>query len=863
MSTLKIKRENGKIFCPLVDSWHIETPEEKVRQEYIKILVEDYGYSLDQMAQEIKVNNSQRGQGKARADIVIWKSKQDKIESKAAFIVVECKAENVRIREEDYYQGYNYASWAGASFFVTTNEKETKYINVDKDYLPKELVEVVAIPTAEEALNDKKVKDILSKTKTFTRDDFTKILRTCHNIIRNNDKLSPEAAFDEISKILFMKIKYEREQRGAKVFTKNEFVEKEKWFEKEIRPSLKGTPKDLPYMQFLFYNTKEEFKDDQLFEENEIIKIRQNSFEQILEKLETYNLSDTQDDVKGIAFEQFLGTTFRGELGQYFTPRTIVDFMIHILDPKENETVCDPTCGSGGFLIKAFEYMREKIEEDVKKAKSELRSVIEGENYDSLSEKEQVVINERIEAMQSTLNKELDTQVEGSRMRLMLINKYYWNVALLTLLLSSNETLKPFIENDLGITSISTIELKFNFKYFDDVNELLKTFINRINPDRKSKIECNLEDLRNSIFYSVLTDENGNILVDENGNKLLAEIGITDTEVFQNLTQAYMPKNEKIIKDIITQIDDDITVEQLSEGEKKLILVKTVLEILSDEKTLVLMDEPDAHLHEGKKPALCNMMREYPNRQIVIATHSPIMAQIANEKELLMLELENGKSTILTDEKIEKIKKLSGTSWDVIGQGMMLRSSRPLVVFEGKTDVMYVKRALEMLKSRVTDYASLNVDFLNANGAGNVKSFIDNLKAFVPDSKKIVVFFDRDNAGKDGVQAITGISKNDGRVAHYQDIVQDNITTSFIPYKDGVTEGDFLIEDYFSWDDTIKAIVEDVIPDRKHPIKMLPNLPDKIKKELEKRINKFEADEFNGFIPLLDKIVELTKEQAV
>lgn len=176
MSTLKIKRENGKIFCPLADSWHIETPEEKVRQEYIKILVENYGYSLDQMAQEIKVNNSQRGQGKARADIVIWKSKQDKIESKAAFIVVECKAENVRIREEDYYQGYNYASWAGASFFVTTNEKETKYFNVDKDYLPKELVEVVAIPTAEEALNDKKVKDILSKTKTFTRDDFTKII---------------------------------------------------------------------------------------------------------------------------------------------------------------------------------------------------------------------------------------------------------------------------------------------------------------------------------------------------------------------------------------------------------------------------------------------------------------------------------------------------------------------------------------------------------------------------------------------------------------------------------------------------------------------------------------------------------------
>ena len=61
MSTFEIKRENGKIFCPLTNSWHIEKPEEKVRQEYIKKLVEEYGYSLEQMAQEEKVNNSERG----------------------------------------------------------------------------------------------------------------------------------------------------------------------------------------------------------------------------------------------------------------------------------------------------------------------------------------------------------------------------------------------------------------------------------------------------------------------------------------------------------------------------------------------------------------------------------------------------------------------------------------------------------------------------------------------------------------------------------------------------------------------------------------------------------------------------------
>ncbi len=122
-------------------------------------------------------------------------------------------------------------------------------------------------------------------------------------------------------------------------------------------------------MQFLFRTTKEFFKDDRLFDDKDEINIRENSFIQILEKLETFNLSDTQDDVKGIAFEEFLGTTFRGELGQFFTPRTIVDFMTEILDPQEGEVIYDPTCGSGGFLIKAFEYVREKIEADIRSKK--------------------------------------------------------------------------------------------------------------------------------------------------------------------------------------------------------------------------------------------------------------------------------------------------------------------------------------------------------------------------------------------------------------------------------------------------------------------------------------------------------------
>lgn len=417
MATLEVQEKDGKIYCPLKKAWHISTPEERVRQYYIAILVNKYGYSLEQMDQELKVNNSKRGQGKARADIVIWKNEQDKIDKKAAFIVVECKAENVKVRVEDYYQGFNYASWAHADFFVTTNEKETKYFNVDPAYLPQKLDEVVAIPTAKEVDDAARIEQIKNQTKLFTRDEFTKTLRACHNIIRNNDKLSPEAAFDEISKLLFMKIRFERDNKGMKVFTKQEYLDAALNHEKNVRPGLKGTDLyALSYMQFLFRTTKEFFKDDRLFDDKDEINIRENSFIQILEKLEAFNLSDTQDDVKGIAFEEFLGTTFRGELGQFFTPRTVVDFMTEILDPQEGEVICDPTCGSGGFLIKAFEYVREKIEADVRSHKDNLRIAMEGENYDSLSEEDQVKIGQAIDDMQAALNTELDTSVEGSRM---------------------------------------------------------------------------------------------------------------------------------------------------------------------------------------------------------------------------------------------------------------------------------------------------------------------------------------------------------------------------------------------------------------------------------------------------------------
>lgn len=416
---MNIQIKDNKIFAPLKDKWLVLKPEEEVRQRYICRLVESYGYDLKQMEQELKVTNSQRGQGAARADIVIWKSVHDKNEDKSAFIVVECKAETVTIRKDDYYQGYNYAAWAGADFFVTTNLKETRIFKVVKGEIPKKLEEIVDIPTAEMAKNERKVKELLNQTKAFTRDEFSRLLYKCHNIIRNNDKLSPEAAFDEISKILFIKIRYERDNTGTQIFSKDEFLKSKKEYDKWKNPS------DPDFYQYLFNQTKELFKDDNLFDHNDTIRIRETSFEKIVEELQVYNLSTTSDDVKGIAFEKFLGRTFRGELGQFFTPRTIVDFMVSVLDPQEGEYICDPCCGSGGFLIRAFEYVREQIETELEKRKEEIKQELIPDNYNELKSKEQEEIDAMISDAFTKMNYEVDITNEKGRLRTLSYNCIY------------------------------------------------------------------------------------------------------------------------------------------------------------------------------------------------------------------------------------------------------------------------------------------------------------------------------------------------------------------------------------------------------------------------------------------------------
>jgi type I restriction enzyme M protein len=392
---LAVRRENGKIWSHLRRRWLVETPEETVRQDYLCVLVTEYGFSLQQLDEEREVTG--RGSGQARADFVVWRTAQDKLDSANPLIVVECKSNNVAIRAADYAQGDNYARLSGARFFVTHNRRETKYWRVQHDRMPKSLDEISNVPHAD--ATDADIEQLITTLKVFKEDEFAALLHRCHNVIRNREKLDPAAAFDEIAKILFVKVYVERELRERR--------RRQNLFTTDYLDEMVGRHP----LNTLFDETKAAYADDRIFDAEDEIRLRPATGREIVKLLESYNLSDTSEDIKGIAFERFLGRTFRGEIGQFFTPRTIVEFMISMVAPQERDVICDPASGSGGFLIRFFEIVREQIYAGADREYSEFREALL-----TRKDSDPALAAEALRTRYEEIQRSLDPQRTGSRL---------------------------------------------------------------------------------------------------------------------------------------------------------------------------------------------------------------------------------------------------------------------------------------------------------------------------------------------------------------------------------------------------------------------------------------------------------------
>jgi len=160
-------------------------------------------------------------------------------------------------------------------------------------------------------------------------DNLLRRFEEIHDYIYANDGLSPQQALEEFVKILFVKIFDENEHLN--LFSEQNIIE-------------------------LFEQTKQNFSE--IFEIDEKIKLSDNSIKFIISKLRDISLVDSSQDAKGLAFQKFLSHHEKDRQGQFFTPEPVIDFCVEMMQPKPDEKIIDPACGSGGFLMSALKYLQ-------------------------------------------------------------------------------------------------------------------------------------------------------------------------------------------------------------------------------------------------------------------------------------------------------------------------------------------------------------------------------------------------------------------------------------------------------------------------------------------------------------------------
>ena len=335
-----------------------ETKKELVRQRIVRALIHEYGFSPEDMELGFSIG------GHKKVDVAIFHHESEHSFENLGRAVI-CRQEPnvgknaVRIRDyeqaaKDLYEietimrevdAVQYGLWTnGLEFFFVEKEQtrfETK-CNPIGDW-----------PMAEESVG---TKEVLSDAHTRVADnEMLKItFRRCHNFIHGNEGMPKDAAFWQFLYLIFCKMHDENlrtKQRQA--WQRRFWAGPREQFEPEGRKAIRAR------IEELFDEVKKQYKN--VFRGNEEISLSDRALAFIVSELAKYDLSRTDVDAKGVAYQELVGVNLRGDRGQYFTPRGVVKLVIEMLDPKEEETLLDPACGTGGFLVATLQLIHEKI----------------------------------------------------------------------------------------------------------------------------------------------------------------------------------------------------------------------------------------------------------------------------------------------------------------------------------------------------------------------------------------------------------------------------------------------------------------------------------------------------------------------
>ncbi|MDP2303038.1 MAG: N-6 DNA methylase [Ignavibacteria bacterium] len=192
----------------------------------------------------------------------------------------------------------------------------------------------------------------LFEIKLSKEDNLLKRFEEIHNYIYANDGLSPQQTLEEFVKILFIKISDEN------VKTNQFSISAEEW---DLIKSGKTNIDFTNRISNLFEKTKQAFID--IFENDDRIKLSAIALGFTINKLQSISLLDSSQDAKGLAFQKFLSHHEKDGRGQFFTPEPVIEFCVEMTQPKPNETIIDPACGSGGFLMSALKYLQKNYSE--------------------------------------------------------------------------------------------------------------------------------------------------------------------------------------------------------------------------------------------------------------------------------------------------------------------------------------------------------------------------------------------------------------------------------------------------------------------------------------------------------------------
>lgn len=330
------------VFCPIRNKLYKAKPEEKVRQWWIYRLKEVYGYNFSQISVEVKVIVGST-EAKKRADIVVYTD--DRKAVPRIFIEVKKPERKDGIEQLKVYlnaTGCKLGLWSNGTpphVYLLRNEPKTG----EEEATWRELRN---IPGKTEKLAD--VDNPITRKELEPLTDFLSVIRECEDYIKAHEGTNP---FDEIFKLIIAKLYDEK----ANLKNDNSPA--------KFRVGVFESPEEARIrLDKLFTQATSRWKG--VFQDNEAILLTDDSLAYCVSALQKAYLLKSPADILGSAFEVMVNPDMKGDKGQYFTPRHVVKLCIDVLQPKDGETVFDPACGSGGFLIGALDYVYKQIEKD-------------------------------------------------------------------------------------------------------------------------------------------------------------------------------------------------------------------------------------------------------------------------------------------------------------------------------------------------------------------------------------------------------------------------------------------------------------------------------------------------------------------